>query len=81
MNQPGFNGMSCVFDHCLHHDAHFPQEDDYSGEFRDSFISQYFSDPRIFTIFFGFHGIFDEGFIDQRFIMHLVSLKEKIPPF
>ena len=54
MNQPGFNGMSCVFDHCLHHDPNFPQMDDYSGEFRDSFISQYFGDPGIFTIFSDF---------------------------
>ena len=73
--------MSMCFDHCLHHDPKFPQKDDYSGEFRDSFISQYFSDPGIFTIFFGFHGIFDEELLIKRFVMHSVSLKQKRPPF
>ena len=119
MNQPGFLWTNqddswnvMCFDHCLHHDAHFPQK-----RWLQWWISGFFHKPIFFGIpesspFFWISWNIQQGFIDQRFtlqetnispkkchfeddfpfpkvgyvnslegIMHLVSLKEKIPLF
>ena len=90
MNQPGFlwtnqdsyeptrmtHGMSCVLITAFITTHIFHKKDDYSGEFRDSFISQYFLGSQNLHHFFGFHGIYNKALL----IKGLPSRKLTYPP-